>query len=80
MLAVFVIGFLAAYVNWDSFLKELVYDIRSMENYGSVILSFSLILLSYFVCMYIPVSIFVETTRSKFFGNNVTFFGHVERY
>ena len=66
MLIVFVGGFLTAYVDWNSFLKELVYDVRSMENLASFILSFSVILVSYFFFMYIPASFFVETTHSKF--------------
>ena len=63
---VFVAGFLAAYVDWDKFLKEFVHDMKTMENKTQVIFSFFVILLSFFVCMYKPISMVVEISSNRY--------------
>ena len=64
MLGVFVMGFLAAYIDWNTFFKEMFY-LRHLNNLGYFFLSFCFLLLSYFICLYIPASICVEKTMSK---------------
>ena len=65
MLSVFVLGFLAAYIDWNTFFSEL-FAINNLQNMGIFGLSFSLLLLSYYLFLYIPASIFVEKTSGKF--------------
>ena len=65
MLSVFVLGFLAAYVDWHNFLSEL-FLLQNLNNLGYFVLSFTMLLLSYYLFLYIPASIFVVKTSSKF--------------
>ena len=79
MLSVFVLGFLAAYIDWNTFFMEL-FAIQNIHNMGYFGLSFTLLLLSYYVFLYIPASIFVQKTSSKFSLIKYSDMFSIERY
>jgi hypothetical protein len=50
---IFTLGFLAAFIDWNKFLKDLV-DLQKVNHKAYILLMFGLTLFGFYIIMYLP--------------------------
>ena len=61
---VFILGFLAAFIDWNKFLTDLV-DIQIMRHKAYILFSIGLVLLGFYLIMYLPAQYMIIRSESK---------------